>query len=231
MAAILAASACTPEKKSVHAEQREVFIASLGDSIKAYGDSIKVSQARLDALNAEVGEMLSGFDYVENPREVEGYYILKGWSGRHPAGATWIYARISKDEDLELIAQLKGGTFDRIAVSSGDSRVESETVPNDQALNFRHSGYTTVCFASGAADTVARFVADHSGDPLTLIYLNPSATGTLKLTPDQINMLTATWRLYSARREVGRLEKQIPAYSRRIDICRRMMAREDSAAE
>ena len=217
---LMAATGCAPKEKSDKAVEREQWLASLNDSIATYKKQIDSTQQRLDALNEESARLLERFDYIENPREVEGYYLLKGWQGRHPANATWLYARISKSEGLELLAALSGG-----------ESAETAAVAPDQALNFRHKGYNTVCFYGAEADSVAAFIAAHEGDDVTIEYLNPGRSGSLKLSADQRAMIAETWRLYDTRRQIRRLEKEMPMLSRRIDACRLMMERDSTTSK
>lgn len=228
---LLAATGCAPKEKSDKAVEREQWLASLNDSIATYKKQIDSTQQRLDALNEESARLLERFDYIENPREVEGYYLLKGWQGRHPANATWLYARISKSEGLELLASLKGGVFTSVAALSGGESAETAAVAPDQALNFRHKGYNTVCFYGAEADSVAAFIAAHEGDDVTIEYLNPGRSGSLKLSADQRAMIAETWRLYDTRRQIRRLEKEMPMLSRRIDACRLMMERDSTTSK
>lgn len=219
------ASGCSPKEKSDKAIERENWTRSLNDSVAAYKHSLDTTQLRIEELNNQIATMLNDFQYVENPREVEGYYILKGWTSRHPENATWVYARLSKDEGLEIIASLKGGVFNSLRAESQGNSYTTGIVAHDQALNFRHNGYNVVCFYGESADSLAHFIARNELNDVTISYLNPSTSGTLKLSAEQRKMIAATWQLYNARHTEMQLEKQIPLLSKRIDACRRMMVR------
>ena len=78
---------------------------------------------------------------------------------------------------------------------------------------------------------MAAFIAAHEGDDVTIEYLNPGRSGSLKLSADQRAMIAETWRLYDTRRQIRRLEKEMPMLSRRIDACRLMMERDSTTSE
>ena len=123
-------AACTPKEKSDKAVERERWIESLNDSVALYKSQIDSATSRLEELHDNVGLMLQDFEYVNNPREVEGYYIYKGWRQRYPLQGNGLVARISKDEGLELIACHKGAPFTSVALSGGDgAAVETEAAP------------------------------------------------------------------------------------------------------
>lgn len=211
--------------------EREQWLYSLNDSIAQYKASIDSASSALTSLQSEIGEMIINFDHVSNPREVEGYYIYKGWKGRYPLKATGLVARITEDENLELIATLSGGVFNSISISDGTSSVSSNVVPHDQALNYRAGSLNTVCFYGEAADSVAAFISDNMPEKITVTFLNDNKTGSFTLPADQKEMIAATWQLYYSQKDSHSLEKRIPMLSRRIDVCRRMMESLDSIRE
>lgn len=222
--ATFAGGGCTQRvEKSEKAIEHEKWIASLDDSITSLQKEISESELLLDEATDRVGVMLNDFDYVNNPREVEGYTILKGWKARYPLTSTGLVARITEGERLELVAALKGGNFTSIAVScGGTSTVESAVVPYDQALNYRSGGLNTVAFQGAEADSVAAFIADHELDKVQLVFLNGKASGSITLPEANCKMIAETWKLYSSRREVERLEKTLPMLNGRIAALRRM---------
>ena len=97
-------------------------------------DSIKSLQKKASADSA----LLWGaedFNIVDNPREVEPYYILSSWKGKYPLSGPGLAARVMKNEGLELIAASRS-KFSAIRVSAGDDSATSETVEPDQPLNY-----------------------------------------------------------------------------------------------
>lgn len=203
-------------KERVKAE-REAWVASLPDSLAAVKAQMDSLQAEISTLTEEVGKLLPDFKYVDNPREVEGYFIANAWAPTYPLTATGLEARITKGEKLELIAALSGGAhFDRIRVSAGGQTAESSTVPHDQALNYRMAGLNTVCFSDSAADSCARLIADNADNAVRIIYLNAGKeTGALSYSRANAGVMAKTWKLYDTRRKIGRDERMIPMLARK----------------
>ena len=194
-------AACTPKEKSDKAVERERWIESLNDSVALYKSQIDSATSRLEELHDNVGLMLQDFEYVNNPREVEGYYIYKGWRQRYPLQGNGLVARISKDEGLELIACHKGAPFTSVALSGGDG---------------------------AAVDSVAMYISDNQAQKLTVTLLNGKACGSFTLSQDAARMISATWQLYSSQKQCEKLEREIPLLNRRIDTCRRTLDQKGS---
>ncbi len=223
-AALLLGTGCVKRvEKSEKAEEAERWKASLTDSIAALQKQISANELRLDELHDRVGIMLGDFDHVSNPREVNGYLILKGWSGSYPLTSTGLVARITDDEEFELVAALKGGTFTQIAVTVDGHTAQSAVVPHDQALNYRHAGLNTVAFQGAEADSVAACIASDELAPATLSFLDGRTTGTWAIPERNRKMISDTWRLYSCRREAQRLEASLPTLNSKIAAIRRMI--------
>ncbi len=203
-------------KERVQAE-REKWEASLPDSLKAVerqSDSIK---AELQALSNNFDAMVHAFDYVDNPREVEGYYIAGAWKANYPLKSTGLIARLTKSEKLELIAALSGGAhFDRLRVETNGQSAETSVVPHDQALNYRMTGLNTVCFSDSAANSCAKLIADNNGSDIKIIYLEGERqTGTLSYPKQAQAVMMSTWNLYEVTSSISRDERMIPMLAKK----------------
>ena len=203
-------------KERVQAE-REKWEASLPDSLKAVERQTDSVKAELQALNNSFEAMVHTFDYVENPREVEGYYIAGGWKGNYPLKSTGLVARITKSEKLELIAALAGGAhFNRLRVQAGGQTAETSIVPHDQALNYRMTGLNTVCFSDSAATSCARLIAENNGSDVKIIYLEGDRqTGALSYPKQAQSLMMSTWNLYEVSSRIARDERMIPMLARK----------------
>lgn len=219
---------CKGLKKSDAEIEREEWIKSFDDSIAYYKSQIADMEIRLGDDNSVIAGLLDDFEYVSHPRQVTGYYLLKGWQNKIPMKKTGIYARINDDENLELIATLSGGTFNRISVSNGREEVESAAVPYDQALNYRHNNLNTVCFYGTAADSVAEFIGVNEPDKLTITFIDGSKNKKAVIAGDEKNMIARTWELFSYKKEARELQRNIWIYSKKIDAYRRMLETQDS---
>ena len=207
--------------------EREKWYSTFNDSIEYYQQQISEVNLRLDNLNADIGRMLSNFELISNPREVSGYYLLKGWSKKIPFTSTAIYARINENEKLEIIATLAGHTFNRIEVGN----CFSEVVPHDQAFNFRHERYNTVYFSGGKADTIAEYISGHKSEKLNLEFIEGARKNSFLIPSDEKDMISQTWELYHTKRETAELQKMLWYYSRKIDTFRRMQDRNEQSAK
>lgn len=203
-------------KERVQAE-REKWEASLPDSLKAVerqSDSIK---SELEMLNHRFDALVHTFDYVDNSREVEGYYIAGAWKANYPLKSTGLVARLNKGEKLELIAALAGGAhFNRLRVEAGGETAETSVVPHDQALNYRMEGLNTVCFSDSAANSCAHLIARHVGSDIKIIYLDgDKKTGTLTYPQAAQKTMEATWNLYEIMSSIHRDELMIPMLAKK----------------
>lgn len=221
---LAAAGGCKKVVKSDAAKDHEAWVGSLNDSVAATRAQIEVSMVEIDSLHREVAALLEDFDRVDDPRQVEPYTIAKGWSRKYPLTSTGLVARLTEGEQLELVAALKGGTFEHLTVSSPDEgECQTDVVPYDQALNYRADGLNTVAFTGARADSVAQLIALAAPGTVTVGYGRTSA----KLPTDQQAMIAKTWRLYDAHRRAQRLEKTLPLLNEKVRILENRIAREN----
>ncbi len=203
-------------KERVQAE-REKWEASLPDSLKAVERQTDSIKSELQALQNSFDAMVHTFDYVENPREVEGYYIAGAWKSKYPLKSTGLMARISKSEKLELIAALAGGAhFDRLRVETNGKMAETSIVPHDQALNYRMTDLNTVCFSDSAANSCAKLIAENNGSDIKIIYLEGERqTDSLSYPKDAQSIMMSTCNLYEITSRISRDERMIPMLAKK----------------
>ncbi|MDE7408729.1 MAG: hypothetical protein K2N09_01770, partial [Muribaculaceae bacterium] len=203
-------------KERVQAE-REKWEASLPDSLKAVERQTDSIKAELQALNNSFDAMVHSFEYVDNPREVEGYYIAGAWKATYPLKSTGLVARITKSEKLELIAALAGGAhFDRLRIETNGLTAETSVVPHDQALNYRMTDLNTVCFSDSAATSCARLIAENSGNDVKIIYLEGGRqTGSYSYPKQAQSVMMSTWNLYEVSSRIARDERMIPMLAKK----------------
>lgn len=195
------------------------YTRALNDSVEAIQRDIDSCQNQLQVMSDNVNEWMRDFTAVNNSREVEGYYIFNGWQDRYPLQATGMIARISNNETLELIAALKGATFNSVSVVCGEDTASSAVVPYDQALNYRRDGINTVMFSGEEADNVARLIADNQLNNVKVVFTENGKTKSSWQMPDDYKkMISATWMLYSSRRQQMQLENRITLDNHKIAI-------------
>ncbi len=214
---LLLAGGCVSRKEqpSKHKE----WLESLNDSIADMRMSIDSINYLISELNDSVAGMLGSFERVDNPRYVEGFTIFKGWSKKYPLTSTGLVARMKDDENLELIAALRGGTFTEIDVAAGGEHARSETMPYDKALNYRSGNLNTVAFSGGKADTIAMLIA---GNPNVEVIVTFSGKNSHKLTAGEKEMIGATYRLVAANKESKRLQRILPVAQEKIRVMEQM---------
>lgn len=214
MLALVLASCVKRQEKSRNADKYDNWIESLNDSVKALQDEQKRVEDSLTMLYDDVDRMNSDFTYVDNPRQVEGYTMLKAARGSYPLTRTGLAARYTKREEFEIVAA-SGSPFTSITVSDGSTSVATAPVARDQGLNYTTAGLTTVLFADSTAYEVGRFIAAASR-PLTVSYGGRSA----RLSAADAQWVAATWRLAEARRQIKQMEQRLPLLSKKIEMCR-----------
>ena len=222
---LVSLTGCGKIKKTDAEFQREEWVAGMNDSIEYYKDRNEKITVTLDDLNRSIGQQLDNFEKIKNPREVEGYYLLKGWRSKIPMTSTGIYARINENEKIELIATLAGATFNQIEVESANAdKYISEYVRHDQALNFRHERFNTVYFQGGKADTIAQNIAEGNSNKVILNFLeNGNVKKTFVIPEEEKNMIRQTWDLYYTQKEAHKLQKELWLSSKKIDAFRRII--------
>ena len=226
--AILIITGCSKLKTPPAISERNQWIESFKDSIDFYSKQAERINKDLLECNDRMARLLDNFEHISNPREVTGYYILKGWKSKLPFTHTAIYARVNENENIELIATLAGGTFTSISVTNGEEEISSQSVPYDQAMNYRHANYNTVCFIGNKSDSVAEFINRHQDSRLSLLFKGGGKNNNFVIPEDEKRMISQTWELREMQIRQQQLQKELWINSRKIDTYRRMLERKDS---
>ena len=203
-------------KERIQAE-REAWEASLPDSLKAVERQTDSLRNEIKQLTGKMEALLPSFEYVNNPREVEGYYIAKEWVASYPLKSTGLVARLTKGEDLELIAALSGGAhFNQIRINAGGETAETSVMPYDQALNYRLTNLNIVCFSDSESNTCAELIARNNGGDVKITFLNSGKrTGTLTYPRKSQELMTETWSLFDTRYRIQKDERLIPLLAKK----------------
>ena len=124
------------------------------------------------------------------------------------------------DEDTEAFNRI----MDVFAMPKGtpeEKEARSAVVPNDQALNYRNGQMTTVMFSGKEADEVGQLIATNAINTVKLSYYN---NGDIRVTnpisTPTLNMIMATWQLYSDQREANRLERRAQMLHEKVNVLR-----------
>lgn len=215
----IALTACKGYDDSKAREDRQEWITSLADTISIIEKTRTQDSLNLDQLREEVADRLQNFMIINNPREVEPYYILKAFRASYPLNSTGIAARVLKNEGMEIVAALTGKRFNAIRISSGQNSAESQIVPADQALNYTAGNLTTVAFSGSKTDSLAMLVAENAANKVKLEYLqNGNVAQSIILSQNQINWISETYSLCSNQAEIHNLENSLLISSRKLQI-------------
>lgn len=214
-------SSAEQRRRAKSESDRHAWREELQDSVVAIRERMEANAEQLRVLTQDLNGMLPSFIKVDNPRHVEGYYVLRDFNSNYPLTSTGLAARLTMSEQLELIAALQGGTFTQIRVRSKDGVITSATVPYDGALNYREGGLNTVAFSGPLCDSVGRFIALNDNAALTLEYLDGNRVAGKITLPDKTKRMVArTWTLSNTRARITRLERTIPVDNRKLESVR-----------
>lgn len=222
------ASGCKNYDGKKAEKARNEWLDSLNDSIAILEKSRSEDSLQLERLRISVEEKIADFSTVNNPKEVEEYYILKSFRNSYPLENTGIAARILRNEGLEIIAALSGARFNSIRANSADESCETHTVPPDQALNYYSGGLTTVAFSGPGADSLAMLISSRQSSEITLEYLeNGVARKSIRLSDSQKRWIAGTWSLCKTQKRIHDLENSMLLSSRKIQILKITLDRQN----
>lgn len=222
LCALLAVSCSngTPVKNDNNKSQ-ENYKKSLSDSIEAVKNEIDSCNEQISLLRNNASEWLRDFSTVANPREAGAYMIMTSARNHYPLHSTGIIARLNDSGQFELIAALSGKPFDCISITSGVHTATTAVVPNDQALNYRSEGLTTVAFTGAEADSVGKLISENQLNPLTINYLNGGGTvQSSKVNNSEAKVVAYTYMLYDLDSQIKRLEQRVPLLQEKMKILR-----------
>lgn len=219
---------CSKIKTTEAEAERKNWIEGFKDSVDYYQNKSSQIEEQLAMVNSRIAAQIQDFELVKKPREVSGYYLLKGWETKLPLTSTGIYARINENEKLELIATLAGNTFNCISVDYDGVPYSSEIVPHDQAFNFRHERFNTVCFSGGKADTIAWRIAQQTDDKVNLTFIEGSKKKNFQIPANEKELILKTWNLYSSQLEARKLQRELWINARKIETFRRIADQENT---
>ncbi len=234
LALLVSATDCSSaeqRRKDKTERDRHAWREELTDSVEAIRERIASNGEQLRVLTQDLNGMLPSFIKVDNPRHVEGYYILRDFDSNYPLHSTGLAARLTMSEQLELVAALSGGTFTSIRVKTADAGVSSATVPHDGALNYREGGLNTVAFSGPLCDSIGRFIALNDNSRIELEFMEGDrVTGRTTLSDKTKRMVARTWTLSNTRARITQLERSIPLDNRKLESIQARLERDSVSA-
>lgn len=174
---------------------------------------------RSDSLKAYVRK-------VDNP--VEPYFVAKGENSDKVYSTTGIYGRLSPEGDFYILASLVGHPVKahsvRVQTADGDG-AETARIPHDGERNDRRGASETITFLAAECDTLARFVSEHAGQPMTLVFNGASGTYRTPFTPEASERMASLYEYAQTVRQARMASVRREKLSRSVDLSRQQAAR------
>ena len=217
---LLATASCSPDSKKPTdaANKHAQWVNSLSDTLIKVRQEMDDNIMLIASLDSSINKLSSHFTKTSNPKLVENYIITNDFVNYDTESNTGLIARITEDNHFELIATLKGGSFNQIMVSDGQSAVESSVVNYDKALNHKIGSTNIVAFKDAKSDSIGQLINNNEAANLKLKFINNSSSQSVNLSAKQKSMISRTWQYYNAIREKERLERQSLLLSEKAKI-------------
>lgn len=217
---LLATVSCSPDSKKPTdaANKHAQWVNSLSDTLIKVRQEMSDNIMLIASLDSAINKLSSHFTKTSNPKLVENYIVTNDFVNYDTESKTGMIARITEDNHFELIATLKGGSFNQIMVSNGQSAVESSVVEYDKALNHKIGSTNIVAFKDAKSDSIGQLINNNEAANLKLKFINNSTSQSVSLSAEQKSMISRTWQYYNAIHEKERLERQSLLLSEKAKI-------------
>lgn len=195
--------------------------ASLTDSVDSLHNLYDIDALRIDTLHMAIEKTATKFVEVSDPMLVEKYKVLNGWQGYDTTSGTGVLARLLEDDTIELVVTSTAGKFSSITLSSEGESVSAGPVERGGALNATVGNVNRVAFNN--AESVAEFVWNHQGRPVTMRFSNGAS---IALSENQKNMIGQTWYLLNLQKELNELERHQVVIYNKIELFKSEVAKD-----
>jgi len=191
-------------------EQITIRELSLTDSLLAvqtiYGDSLSDRLIRID-----------------NP--LEPYFVAKSEQRVVPSATAGLHSRVAPDGMFYMIATtLNPVKTTSITLSSGNECASTNKIAIDGERNIHTVSHDALTLISAECDTLARFIVNHVGDPITLTF-NGNGSYVMSLPDSQIRSVIDTYKTAQALTECKRLQINKNRLERQLAVARSQIAR------
>lgn len=206
------------QRQAMHLKTLVVEKQTILDSIA--NDSAIVANKQI------VDSLANNFKYVKTADMVEGYYVSKNVSGDNLTKRTNIEARINEMGEIYLVSSLYGKSIKhtKLRAVAGDSTVETEAVPYDNARNYRFKDGGTpvemVTFRKADCDTLCQFIADNVAKDIKVEFVG-SKKYSLPLPSKTKNMIAETYIFATHKAQLKKAEDLKLYYMRKLQITRK----------
>lgn len=206
------------QRQAMHLKTLVVEKQTILDSIA--NDSAIVANKQI------VDSLANNFKYVKTADMVEGYYVSKNVSGDNLTKRTNIEARINEMGEIYLVSSLYGKSIKHIKLRAvaGDSTVETEAVPYDNARNYRFKDGGTpvemVTFRKADCDTLCQFIADNVAKDIKVEFIGGKKYS-LPLPSKTKNLIAETYIFATHKAQLKKAEDLKLYYMRKLQITRK----------
>lgn len=206
------------QRQAMHLKTLVVEKQTILDSIA--NDSAIVANKQI------VDSLANNFKYVKTADMVEGYYVSKNISGDNLTKRTNIEARINEMGEIYLVSSLYGKSIKhtKLRAVAGDSTVETEAVPYDNARNYRFKDGGTpvemVTFRKADCDTLCQFIADNVAKDIKVEFVGGKKYS-LPLPSKTKNLIAETYIFATHKAQLKKAEDLKLYYMRKLQITRK----------
>lgn len=206
------------QRQAMHLKTLVVEKQTILDSIA--NDSAIVANKQI------VDSLANNFKYVKTADMVEGYYVSKNVSGDNLTKRTYIEARINEMGEIYLVSSLYGKSIKhtKLRAVAGDSTVETEAVPYDNARNYRFKDGGTpvemVTFRKADCDTLCQFIADNVAKDIKVEFIGGKKYP-LPLPSKTKNLIAETYIFATHKAQLKKAEDLKLYYMRKLQITRK----------
>ena len=206
------------QRQAMHLKTLVVEKQTILDSIA--NDSAIVANKQI------VDSLANNFKYVKTADMVEGYYVSKNVSGDNLTKRTNIEARINEMGEIYLVSSLYGKSIKhtKLRAVAGDSTVETEAVPYDNARNYRFKDGGTpvemVTFRKADCDTLCQFIADNVAKDIKVEFVGGKKYS-LPLPSKTKNLIAETYIFATHKAQLKKAEDLKLYYMRKLQITRK----------
>lgn len=173
----------------------------------------------------QVDSLAPLFNTVSDKDLVEPYSVVKTAKGTLFSN-TGIEARLTPAGEFYIISSLNGNPVKHtsVSLSKNGEVAQTETVPYDDAINYRSGNSEMITFSAARCDTLGRFAVTHDNYKLTLTFHGKRDYKT-SLSGPAVHGIADTYRMADATSRKNALAKQKELLQAKLQLARDQQAR------
>ncbi len=179
-------------------------------------------------LQLRYDSIREGFDFVDNPELVEGYYVAKASNDPTFLDKTGIQSRVSKDGEFYMVSVVVGKLLnhDRISLTgqSGKS-AESASIQYNDETNFHYGNSEMITFSHEQCDTIGKLAVEETSGKMTVKFLGSGGSYAMTLSAAQQQALRETYGFAQVIADIRKALLKKEYLDRRLQIARDQQAK------